>query len=54
MIHNLHIAGAIFVGVADDLIELLQPLSQMAGLGDTQVDALLVVKLYLKPQLVLP
>ena len=41
------------MGVADGLTELLQPLPQLAGLGDTQVDALVVMELYLKPQLVL-
>ena len=39
--------------VTDDLTKLLQPLPQLAGLGDAQVDTLLVMKLYLKPQLVL-
>ena len=52
--HNSHIAGAVFVGVADGLTKLLQPLPQVAGLGDAHVDALFVVELYLKPQLVLP
>ena len=51
--HNSHIAGAVFVDVTDDLTKLLQPLPQLAGLWDAQVDALLVMKLYLKPQLVL-
>ena len=42
------------MGVADGLTKLLQPLPQVAGLGDAHVDALFVVELYLKPQLVLP
>ena len=43
------------MGVADGFAELLQPLPQVTGLGDPQVDSLhlLVVELNLKPQLVL-
>ena len=54
MTHNSRIGGAIFVSIADCLAELLQPLPQVARFGDAEVDTLLVVKLYLKPQLVLP